>query len=163
MQAGAWLDIAIILVLCTALIKGYFQGFLRQTAALVGIALGIFVALSRFKIFAEYLMDKFTLSATISQIIAFALIVLAVSAVINLIGLLLQKFTKLVLLSLIDNLGGAGLGLVKGSLIVYLALLLVSRIPYGAVNQYIESSFLASKFLELTPVIQENLDRILHL
>ncbi len=163
MHEGTWVDLGIVAVLFLAATRGYFKGFLRQTAAILGIVLGIFVALHRYHIVSEFLTDTFLLPTVVANIFGFIIITIVVSALINLLGALFHKLTQIVFIAFLDNIGGAGLGLIKGGLLVYFLLLLISRIPYDNIAHYIEASTLARGFLQFTPVLQKNLDHFLEM
>ncbi len=159
MAEGFWVDIGIVAILLLSLVRGYQRGFLQQTAALLGIGLGVLVALYRYHIVSEFLQETFLLPPVLGNIVAFVLITMVISALINLFGFLLQKLTKFLFLAVLDSIGGAGLGLVKGGIVIYLLLLVLSRVPYEVLIEHLEASRLAKDFLELTPFVQENIDR----
>jgi len=161
MEEGVWVDIAIVAVLILSLIRGYQKGFLQQTAALLGIFLGVLIALDRYAMVGEFLEETFLIPASFSNIIAFILITMIISALVNLLGFVLQKLTKILFLAVLDSIGGAGLGLVKGGIVIYILLLILSRLPYEAIIIHLEASQLAQDFLDFTPVVQENIDRFL--
>jgi len=156
---GFWVDIGIVAILLLSLVRGYQRGLLQQTAALLGIGLGVLVALHRYHLVSEFLQETFLLPPVLANIVAFVLITMVISALVNLLGFLLQKLTRFLFLAVVDSIGGAGLGLVKGGVVVYLLLLLLARVPYEVLLDHLEASRLASDFLELTPLVQENLDR----
>jgi len=159
MAEGFWVDIGIVAIMLLSLVRGYQKGFLQQTAALLGIGLGVLVALYRYHVVSEFLQETFLLPPVLGNVIAFVLITMVISALINLLGFVLQKLTKILFLAVIDSIGGAGLGLVKGGIVIYLLLLVLSRVPYEILVDHLEASRLARDFLELTPFVQENLDR----
>ncbi len=159
MAEGFWVDIGIVAILLLSLVRGYQRGFLQQTAALLGIGLGVLVALYRYHIVSEFLQETFLLPPVLGNIVAFVLITMVISALINLFGFLLQKLTKFLFLAVLDSIGGAGLGLVKGGIVIYLLLLVLSRVPYEILIEHLEASRLAKDFLELTPFVQENINR----
>ncbi len=159
MAEGFWVDIGIVAILLLSLVRGYQRGFLQQTAALLGIGLGVLVALYRYQLVSEFLQETFLLPPVLGNIVAFVLITMVISALINLFGFLLQKLTKFLFLAILDSIGGAGLGLVKGGIVIYLLLLVLSRVPYEVLIEHLEASRLAKDFLELTPFVQENIDR----
>ncbi len=161
MAEGFWVDIGIVAILLLSLVRGYQKGFLQQTAALVGIGLGVLVALYRYQVVSGFLQETFLLPQVLGNIVAFVLITMVISALINLLGFVLQKLTKFLFLAVLDSIGGAGLGLVKGGIVIYLLLLVLSRVPYEVLNEHLEASRLARDFLELTPFVQENIDRFL--
>lgn len=161
MKEIAIIDIVIILSLVFFLIKGFQQGLIRQTMALVGLILGLKLASDEYQFVATFIKTEFAVSDTAANIIGFAVILIIVMLVVNLIGWILRSLTKVLFLSFLDRIIGAILGLVKGGIIVYLVLLLISKVPYGLVANQLDKSFLAKDLLSLTPQIQDNLDQII--
>ncbi len=161
MKEIALVDLGIILFLLYFLVKGFQQGLIRQTMALLGLLIGLKLASDQYAYVSIYIQTQFALNPAVSNIIGFAGILIIVVLVVNLIGWVLSGLTKVLFLSFIDRIIGAVLGLVKGGIVVYLILLLISKVPYNPVTTQLDKSTLAKDLLALTPYIEENLDRII--
>ncbi|MGM0470803.1 MAG: CvpA family protein [Bacillota bacterium] len=157
MPAFNFLDLGIILIIILSILNGYHKGMIRQIISIVALVAATYVAINYYQLTADYLNQNFSIAVSIAQVLSFGLIIITVSALINIIGFLLNRLTSLLLLSLIDSIGGAILGLIKGSLIVYILLILISKIPFPIMQTSLQSSLLAEKFLALTPFFDEHL------
>ncbi|AZR73661.1 hypothetical protein BBF96_09850 [Anoxybacter fermentans] len=155
------IDLGIILFLLFFLVRGYQQGLIRQAMALIGLLLGLKIASDHYLFLSTLLQTHFYLDKYLANIISFGLIFFLVIIVINLVGWILSGLTKLLFLSFIDRSIGAVIGLIKGGIIVYLILLLISKVPYKQVSDQLEKSVLAKDLLALTPYIEENLNKII--
>ncbi len=154
------LDLGIIVILLIFLFRGYRKGFLKQTAALAGFVLGVIIALDRYYIVASFLQEHLLLPEFFANLVGFVLLALIISGLINIIGFFLHRITAFIFFNYLDSIGGAGLGLLKGGILVYLGLLLLSQVPYSFVMEPIAASRLAQDFLQITPFVQENIERL---
>ena len=122
-----WLDLLIIIILAIGLIKGLFDGFIKQVVSLISLILAVFFAGRTAKPLYDLLVDLKSLTnivspqiiAAICYILAFTLIVLVfrwlgnilnktikvtpISCLNYMLGGFLGAFTLLLLLSLIFN------------------------------------------------------------
>lgn len=162
MREIAIIDLGIIVMFLIFLVRGFQQGLIRQTMALLGLLLGLKIASDQYQFLSTYVQTNFALSQSWANIVSFALILIVVVLVVNLIGWLLHGLTKVLFLSFIDRIVGAILGLVKGGIVIYLILLLVSQIPYNLIADQLDKSTLARDLLALTPYIEANLERIIN-
>lgn len=162
MQSINLLDFGIIIIIISSILRGYQKGMIRQIIAIVALAVAFYIAMNNYQLVATYFNENFSITRSIAQVISFAVIVIVISAVINILGYLLNKLTGLLLLSMIDSMGGAILGLIKGGLIVYILLILISRIPLPLVKDSLQASILADKFLSLTPIFEDKLQEFIN-
>lgn len=156
------LDFGIIIIIIISILRGYQKGLIRQIIAVVALIAAFYIAMENYQLVAVYFNENLSMTMPISEVIAFGLIVIVVSAIINIVGYLLNKLTGLLLLSMVDSVGGAIIGLLKGGLIVYILLILLGRIPFPAIQDSIQTSALAEKFLALTPVFEERLQEFIN-
>ncbi|ADL11947.1 CvpA family protein [Acetohalobium arabaticum] len=162
MQSINLLDFGIIIIIISSILRGYQKGMIRQVISIVALAVAFYVAMNNYQVVAVYFNNNFPITMSIAQVISFGLIVIVISAVINILGYLLNKLTGLLLLSMIDGMGGAILGLIKGGLIVYILLILISRVPFPAAEDSLQASILADKFLSLTPIFEDKLQEFIN-
>lgn len=162
MREIAVIDLGIIIMFLVFLVRGFQQGLIRQTMALLGLLLGLKIASDQYQFLSIYIQTHFTISPSWANIVSFALILIVVILVVNLVGWLLHGLTKVLFLSFVDRVVGAILGLVKGGIVIYLILVLVSKIPYTLVADQLAKSTLARDLLALTPYIEANLERIIN-
>lgn len=151
------LDLGIIFLILLFTYFGYRKGAVKQTFAFLAFIGGLFLALSQYANGAAVLGKYLPFDRTSLEIISFVVILLLTSVAINWLGLLLSSLTRVLFLGILDHILGAVLGLLKGSLLIYFLLLVLSNVPYDQLTRELESSFLAVNFLSLTPIIQQNL------
>jgi membrane protein required for colicin V production len=108
-----WLDIVIIVIAVIRAYIGWNQGFIRAAFSIVGLIVGILLAGQLADDLAETLGG-----AQWAYFVAFAIILIGVLVIADIIGGILKKFTRLVMLGWLDSLGGMILGLMIGALVV---------------------------------------------
>ena len=121
------LDIIIIAAVIFFLIRGVFRGIVREIGSLAGVVLGIWLGNLYYPEVA-HLLKSFIPPGKYLPIIAFALIFLVVLVLCNLLGWLFKKFFQKLFLGWIDRILGAGLALLKGLVLSYLIIVLVTLI-----------------------------------
>ncbi|SKA04781.1 CvpA family protein [Selenihalanaerobacter shriftii] len=156
------LDFGIIVVLIISILRGYQIGLIRQVISIIALIIAFYIAATQYQLVSVYFTENVSLTKPIADVISFALITIAFSAVINIIGYLLSKLTGLLLLSMLDGLGGSIIGLAKGFLVVYILLILINRMPFATIEDSIQTSIFADKFLALTPVFEEQLQEFIN-
>lgn len=160
-----WLDIIILGLASGLAYKGYKTGLIRQATTIIAIMLGIYMAAEQYDVFANFIQQKFELNLQLANLISFGIIIIVVSIIVNYLGQLLEQMLNVLSLEVIDNLGGSVFGLVKAVLIIYILVLLASKLAtvfkLQSLQQMIKQSFLAPKFLELNPLLKEQIDKFL--
>lgn len=154
------IDIIILVVFLYFIIRGYEQGFIDQTCKIFGLILAILMGIQHYDSFVVFLEPYLNLPPSLMYIISFALIFIAVNLVVLVLGRVFKQIVQFLFLGLLDSVAGALFGFLKGGVIVYLLLLILNQIPYQALVSMLEQSILASSFLQITPVIQQNLGDI---
>ncbi|MCK4308616.1 MAG: CvpA family protein [Candidatus Atribacteria bacterium] len=149
-----WIDVSIMIIILLNIITGIRRGIIRGIINFVGIIAAIFLAIFWFKEVGEYISLHTTLSREMSNIIGFTLIFLGVYLIARIIEIFLKKVFSLLFISWIDSLGGALFGLVKGSLIVGILLIVITFIPLPVFFKgQLENSFLANRFAVMITTI----------
>jgi membrane protein required for colicin V production len=155
-----FLDIAILILLLYFVIGGYSKGFIKQTSTIVGLIAALFIAVNYYQDFQSYLLPYFSLSERMMQFVSFAILFVLVNIFIHILGMVIKKMINLIFLEPLDHITGAVLGLVKGGILAYFLVLLLDQIPYSSVTTLVNNSFLANRLLDLTPIVQKNLQDI---
>jgi len=108
-----WLDIVIIVIAGICAYMGFRQGLIRAAFSIVGLIVGIVLAGQLADNLAELLGG-----AQWAYFISFAIILIIVLVIANIIGGILKQFTRLVMISWLDSLGGMVLGFLIGAIAV---------------------------------------------
>ena len=157
------IDYGIIIVIAIFCYRGYSTGLINQVTSLLAMICGIYFASEQYKIFAEVISNKFDLSMEISQILAFSLLLIIVSLLINYLGYLLSEVLDLIFLSIIDNIAGTIFGLIKGLAIIYVVLLVMENVPIDFLQQKFSNSYFASMLLnKLNPLFTEKIEELIN-
>lgn len=156
-----WIDILIILTLAMMMLKGFVKGLVREACELVGIVFAIVYAYRAYHYWGDELIYRFGLPELIAYPLAFGCIVLVISLVAGLCGLLLGKALHYTPMSMLDHLGGIGLGLAKGFVLICLVLVMLSSMPFEGIDMTLNQSPLAQQFLGIAPRLYSGIDAVL--
>ena len=118
------LDLIIICGISLSIIISLFRGLIKEIFSLLSVIIGIFIAARYYPVTAKLLSGMFE-NQNWASIAGFILTLILVSFVIGLIGMIVQKLIKVSNLSIIDRLGGALFGFIKGVFITFCILMLL--------------------------------------
>ena len=153
-----WIDVSIMIIILLNMIIGIRRGIIRGIINLIGVITAIFLAIFWFKEVGEYISSHSQISGEIANILGFTIIFLGVYLIARIIEIFLKKILSLLFVSWIDGLGGALFGLIKGSLIVGILLVVITFIPLPVfLKEQLENSFLANRFAVMTTIIYDYL------
>ena len=119
------LDLIIVATMIFLIVRGIFRGFFREIGSLAGVILGIWLANVYQPQMTEYL-KTYLPSAKFLPIISFAVIFAIVLVLCNVAGWALKMLLKKVLLGWADRTLGAGFAVLKGIIITYLVIVLLT-------------------------------------
>ena len=119
------LDLIIIATMVYLVFRGIFRGFFREIGSLAGVILGIWLAGRYQPQMTEYLKAYLPPGAYLS-VLGFASVFLIVLVCCNLAGWGLKMIFKKALLGWADRGLGAGFAVVKGIIITYLVIVLLT-------------------------------------
>lgn len=122
------IDIIILCCLVPAIIRGVSKGFVNQAFSLLALIIGAWLSFKFSSAVGDWLVSFFDLPAALLHVIAFALILLVVMLFVHLVGKVIEKILKVVMLGWLNKLFGAVFGLLKAVLIIGLIILLFDAI-----------------------------------
>ena len=154
------LDIGILILFLYFILGGYKKGFVKQTSAILGLIVSLIIAVNYYRVFQPYLQLYIKAAEEIVQFISFSILFILVNLFIHLLGMVLKNILNLLYLDPLDHVIGAALGLIKGGFVSYLLVLLLAQIPYSDITRLVNGSFMATNLLDITPIIQQNLENI---
>ena len=120
----ATLDIILLICFIPGIIRGLSKGFLEQALALVGIVLSVWAAFHFSSLVSSWLQPYLSVSGTTLNVIAFALILVAISLGVLLVAKLLTKVVELAMLGWLDKTLGLVLALAVNALVIGLFIIL---------------------------------------
>ena len=119
------LDLIIIAMMVFFIVRAIFRGFFREAGSLAGVILGIWLAAVYHTQMTKYL-EAYIPSGKILPLISFALIFVVIMVLCNLAGIGLKMVMKKLLFGWADRGLGIGLAILKGILLAYLAIVLLT-------------------------------------
>lgn len=123
----SWIDLVILLIIGGGVLRGYTQGLLRQIVGLAVLYLATILATQNYLPLSNWVYSIYHLPATrLANALTFLFILFTVSFLINLLADDAYRMTKVKIAPVVDQLGGAFLGLVT-VIIVLIFLLPILR------------------------------------
>ena len=119
------LDIIIIATMAFLILKGILRGFIREIASLFGVILGIWLAYSFHPQMTDHL-KTYLPSTQYLPLISFAIIFAAALLGSNLLGWILKLFFHKIFFGWADRGLGAGFAIIKGVILTYLVLIMIT-------------------------------------
>jgi membrane protein required for colicin V production len=116
------LDLGILVLLGLITVRGYYRGLFQELAFLVGLVGGIIVAAHSYLRLAV-LLRRWIADTSTAQIVAFAIVLVAVYWLTRLVAHFLQRLLYHLYLDFFDRLLGGAFALAKGALLVGFALI----------------------------------------
>ncbi len=138
------LDWLLLALLVYSAVRAAMNGFFREAFALAGLVLGFPLACWYYRPLAAQLRNLITTPA-FAQLVAFALILTAVTVTASLLGRTLRRGARTVGFGFADRLGGALFGLLRGAGIATAILLAITAFLPTA--PWVQTSQLAPYFL----------------
>jgi uncharacterized membrane protein required for colicin V production len=125
----AWPDIVIAVALVLGTFSGLRRGLLGELTGTVALAAAILAAFTYSGGLDAWVKHRTHLEPGSAHIVAMVVFGLIAYAIVLAIGLVLSGFAKLPLLNVVNAVGGAGVGLVKSLLFVWIALYVALFFP----------------------------------
>ncbi len=121
------LDIVIIIIMIFLIVRGIFRGFFMEIASLAGVVLGFLLSYRLHPRMTAFLRPSVpSFDESILQLISFAIIFAAVLVLCNLVGWGVKFILKKTSLGWTDKGLGAGLAVLKGIFVIYIAIVLLT-------------------------------------
>ncbi len=144
-----WLDIVLVVVLAVSVLVGLRGGLIKVVLSLAGLVIGIVLA-GRYYVALSHRLT-FIESPKIAEIVAFAIILVAILIATAIVVRLLNWVASLVMLAWLNRLAGAIFGLLIGALVCGAALALWAK--YFGLSRPLADSAIAAMLLERFPII----------
>ncbi len=122
-------DLIILVILAFFVVRGVLRGFLRETFGLVGLVLGLILAIRYLDVATKLLGQIIAWPVSVLSVLAFVIVFGTVVVAFQVVIAVLVKFLRVVRLRWIDRFAGGAVGLVKGSILAGALALVVSLLP----------------------------------
>ena len=122
------LDIVLLVLLIPALVRGITKGFLEQAISLVGVIVSVYLAYKFSGVVCEKLKDYLTVSETILNVVAFALVLIVALLVVVLIAKLVTSVAEMATLGWLNKALGVVFALAMAILVMSILIILFDTI-----------------------------------
>ena len=159
-----WVDIVALVLILILAYRAQQQGLLTSAMRLIGLIVGIIVAVNLGAWAGDVLMTQFNISQQIAHIIGYITVFLIVLLAAQIIGYMLRSVIHAIKLGWLDRIGGIFLGTLKASIIISLLFWVLLALPSDTLGEEIQEKSVAYRILGgFTPslyekYIQPNLD-----
>lgn len=143
------IDIVILILLILAIFKGIKDGFVRQAGGIIGLFLGVYLAIKFSSLLAVWMHKWINASENIVKIISFVIIIIGVCICMSLLGKLLERILKIAMLGWLNRILGILVSIFTTVLFIGIIL---SLIEYVNANWFIiipPDKLAASKGVEI--------------
>lgn len=123
-----WLDIVILIPLLIGLVRGLMRGFVIELTSITAVAIGLICSRLWGAGFALWLAKQFAWPEAVCAVVAYSLLFIGITLVLNIIAKLLSKLFNAIHLGMINRLVGAAFGAGKWAVIVLFVVLCVHRL-----------------------------------
>lgn len=150
------LDIILLLCLIPAMVNGYRKGLITQAISIISLILGVVLSVRFTSAVSTWISQYVNASNQVLNVLAFILILAMVVFGLNLIGRLLEKILKMVMLEWVNRLLGMVIALAKALLIIGLVIMVFSSIndSFNFISpEKLSESFLYNPLKEITEII----------
>ena len=146
-----WVDFLLLVVVALCGLRGFFRGLFREALSVAGLVVGFMVAVAYDRQVASYIAGYWQVSPLVLKGSAFVAIFFLVYFVFSLVGWLLHRSEKSLLLKTLNRGGGIAIGVGKGAALTALAIFLLTSaawLPQSARDQ-LDDSYLSAPLAEL--------------
>ncbi len=139
-----WLDLVIVLTIVAFVLSAYAAGLIREVVTLIGMVAGIVIA----GLLYDDLANEFNADGDTELAVSFFALFGSLYLIAQILAYVLKKGASLLMLGWVNHIGGAFFGLLKGVLMVEVALLVFAAYPGLGMDGAVEGSALAPLFVE---------------
>ncbi len=139
------LDIIILILLMLGAIRGFQKGLIHELALFAGIIAGIFLAVVVSNMVEAFVEPRFDWNVRLVKVIAFVLVFLGIIAIIRMLGGLLTKLFKVLMLGFINRLAGLAIGVLKWAVLLSVIIMVIDF--FDTDNLLLSESFRAGSLL----------------
>ena len=148
-----WVDAFIVLSLLWFTYAAFNAGMIREVVTIIGAIFAVAAAGLLYVNLSKDIGVAIDNEQT-ARIVSFAIIFGCVILASQLFAVFLKQAAQLLMLGLFDALGGAFIGLLKGFILVEIALIVAITFPSLHLVDDVENSAFAPFFLDLLPVLK---------
>ena len=122
-----WLDVLLLLPLLVGLVRGLMRGLVSEIIAIAVVILGALGSRIWEPPFSTWLLQQFAWPKQVCDIVAYALLFLAIAIVLSIAAHWMTKLLRAIHLGWANRLGGAVFGVAKYGLLILIAVFVMDR------------------------------------
>ena len=145
-----YIDIILLLPLLYGAYRGFSRGLIIEVATLLGLLLGVYIAIKFSGYTEDFLRDFLNLSSESLSYVALGVTFLIVVVAISLLGKMLTKLIDIISLGMVNKLLGTVLGIAKYFVFLCIVLFIIEALDgkFQFINEEVkEKSLLYNAFL----------------
>lgn len=127
-DAMNYIDIVLLILILLSAINGFRKGFVEELAGLAALILGIWAALHFSGFVANLITENFNYQSRFLPIIAFTATFIIVLILVSIIGGIASNIVKAVHLGFLNQLAGLVFGVIKGTLVLSVFLVVFNKL-----------------------------------
>jgi len=143
------LDIAILIIIALMTIRGFFRGIVQEAATLLGLIISFFLSALYYKNLSSLLVRFVPNHEIVLSFFCFVFLFILFILLFNFFSILARKAVHLVLLGWLDRTLGVFFGLIKGAVIIFVLVTMLTVI-YPKSGSIVENSRFFPSILTLT-------------
>jgi membrane protein required for colicin V production len=147
------IDIALIVIILIGAFLGYREGFLMELFSFAAIVLGVLGAFKLMGYAMLYLADEFDIDETILPYVAFAVVFIVILIAVRLVGKIIKVSIDKTFLGRLDQVAGAGLGLLKAAFLLSVSLWIMDSLDFDLPEKWTNNSWLLPKIESFAPQV----------
>jgi membrane protein required for colicin V production len=148
-----WIDALILVIIVWFAWAAFHAGLIREVVTIIGAIFAVALAGLFYLELSEDIKVVVDDTET-AEIIAFATIFGATILASQLLALFLKQAASILLLGLLDSIGGAVIGVAKAIIFIEIALIVALTFPSLGLIESVEESLFAPFFLDLLPFLR---------
>lgn len=157
-MAGKWIDIVVVVFLVVGVWRGFRRGLIREVFSLLGVLLAVAIAFHRYQELSVYFIKNYSLLEWQAQLVAFGLLALGISLLAILFGFLWSRVISFTPFALVDNIAGAGFGIMKVLIVVIAVVVLFESMGIAPINNLIDESYTGQQVSVFWPHLNQWLE-----
>lgn len=152
-------DLLIVAILAAGIVFGFRQGFVVETANILGAVVALAVARAEFGTVRVVLLRAVPTSPWVT-VLSYLLIFLVVWSIIILLARRIRFFVRLLMLGMVDRIGGAVIGLLQSVIVIEVLIYLAQRVNNHALTSAVKHAHLTPLFLNALPYVNHLFPKI---
>ncbi len=147
------LDLIFLAFLFLGSYSGYKRGFILEVIGIIGIFVGLYIALKLLKWSLGYVIRIFPGFGNFLPLFLFVFLFVLILIFVNVLGKMLKKFIDATIFGPFDNLAGAVMGFFLWSFMISLALWIMTQANIHLPETWVQKSYVYPYIVKIAPTL----------